>query len=290
MLLLKKSSLFFLTTVLMTSLFGCDSSTSVKKNDSEKTTHSSNEVNIDTASGVDIKQISEALGHFIGRNLNSPGIHFDLEKVIQGIREGSLGKPAPMTDQDYEKAMGQLQQKAVEALAIKNLEAANTFMKENMKTEGIIEIVPGKLQGLVLVEGHGAAVPEHGTPLITYTGKFIDGSVFGSSEAAGGPISVPIDQTLPGFSKGIVGMKEGGKRRLFVHPEMGYGAAGQLPPNSLLIFDIEVIKAESPEKETADAFQSKINNDLSDEADNLSEDSDEDEFDEQEAPDQKVVK
>jgi len=43
-------------------------------------------------------------------------------------------------------------------------------------------------------------------------------------------------------------MKEGEKRRLFVHPEVGYGTSGQLLPNSLLIFDIEVIKAKSMTK------------------------------------------
>ena len=40
-------------------------------------------------------------------------------------------------------------------------------------------------------------------------------------------------------------MKEGEKRRLYVHPELGYGTTGQLPPNELLIFDIEVVKANS---------------------------------------------
>ena len=44
------------------------------------------------------------------------------------------------------------------------------------------------------------------------------------------PITIPLDQTIPGFSKGIVGMKEGEKRRLFVHPDLGYGTTGQLPP------------------------------------------------------------
>lgn len=200
------------------------------------------------AKEYDIKKVSEALGHFIGRNLKAPGISFDTESIITGIREGAAGKPAPMTDEDYEKAMAQLQQKAVDTLANTNLEAAEKFMKDNAKAAGVVEVTPGKLQYLILQQGQGAAVPEHGTPLINYTGKYIDGTVFGSSENAGGPIAVPIDQTIPGFSKGIAGMKEGEKRRLFVHPEEGYGRAGQLPPNSLLIFDIEVVKAVAPEK------------------------------------------
>ena len=44
-------------------------------------------------------------------------------------------------------------------------------------------------------------------------------------------------------------MKEGEKRRIFVHPDLGYGTSGHLAPNSLLIFDVEVVKAESPDKD-----------------------------------------
>src|SRR5262249_32953701 len=96
-------------------------------------------------------------------------------------------------------------------------------------------------------EGTGPAVESHSSPKIHYTGKYQDGTVFGTSEEMGGPITIPLDQTIPGFSKGITGMKEGEKRRLFVHPDLGYGTTGQLPPNELLIFDIEVVKANSDE-------------------------------------------
>lgn len=216
---------------------------------------------------TDISKISEALGHFIGRNLKAPGIKFDLESIVKGMREGAAGKPAPMNDEEYEKAMAQLQEKAFSTLADTNLEAADAFMKENANTTGVTEIVPGKLQYTILQEGSGPEVPEHGTPLINYTGKYIDGTTFGSSESAGGPITVPIDQTIPGFTKGIAGMKEGEKRRLFIHPELGYGRSGQLAPNSLLIFDIEVVKAASPEKDDSNAasFNSDEDRNLDDE-------------------------
>ena len=203
---------------------------------------------------IDIPKLSEALGHFIGRNLKSPGVQFDLEQIITGMREGAAGKPSPMTDQEYETAMAKLQQKVYEYLSENNLAAATKFLNENAHAEGVVEIVPEKLQYLILQEGQGPTVPEHGSPSINYTGKYLDGTVFGSSENSGGPITVPIDQTIQGFSKGIAGMKEGEKRRLFVHPDFGYGKGGQLPPNTLLIFDIEVVKA-TPDKDEANEGQ-----------------------------------
>jgi peptidylprolyl isomerase len=102
------------------------------------------------------------------------------------------------------------------------------------------------LQYQIVKEGTGPEVKEHNSPQIQYTGKYIDGTVFGSSQDTGGPITIPLDQTIPGFSKGLVGMKEGEVRKIFVHPDLGYGKTGHLPPNSLLVFEVELIKADNP--------------------------------------------
>lgn len=200
----------------------------------------------------EILKISEAFGHFIGRNLNTPGVKFDVESIIKGIREGVAGKPAPMSDQEYEAMMSKLQEQSFAALSEANLKAANEFLEKNSKESNIVELVPGQLQYTVLKEGSDAVVEEHFSPQINYTGKYLDGTVFGSSEDAGGPITIPLDQTIPGFSKGLLGMKEGEKRKLFVHPGLAYGTTGQLPPNSLLIFEVEVVKANA-EKTPKDA-------------------------------------
>lgn len=243
------------------------------------------------ASEIDIKKVSEALGHFIGRNINAPGMKFDTDSIIKGIKEGAAGQPSPMTDEEYQMAMAQLQQKALNKLAETNLSAANKFMKDNLSEKGVVELVPGKLQYMILEKGHGPLVQEHGTPLINYTGKYIDGTVFGSSENAGGPVTVPIDQTIPGFSKGIAGMQEGEKRRLFVHPELGYGRSGQLQPDALLIFDIEVVKATSPEKDEVEESDNVTDaDDERDLDDDLDSDADDEETEKkEEAPKKEVV-
>lgn len=194
---------------------------------------------------IDMKKLSEAFGNFIGRNLQSPGLSFDLESIIKGIREGSAGQASPLTEKEYEEMMAAVQEKAFKEMSTANLKSANDFMEKNKKENTVKEIVPGKLQYSTIKEGNGAIVEPHSSPKIHYTGKYQDGTVFGTSEEMGGPITIPLDQTIPGFSKGITGMKEGEKRRLYVHPDLGYGTTGQLPPNELLIFDIEVVKAHS---------------------------------------------
>lgn len=201
---------------------------------------------------IDMKKLSEAFGHFIGRNLQSPGLKFDLDGIIKGIREGAAGQPAPLSEKEYEEMMAAVQERAFKEMSTTNLKAANEFMSKNGKTEGVIEVVPGKLQYVIVKEGSGAAVEAHSSPQIHYTGKYLDGTVFGTSEEMGGPITIPLDQTIPGFTKGIIGMKEGEKRRLFVHPDLGYGTTGQLPPNELLVFEIDVVKSNTDDERSKD--------------------------------------
>jgi peptidylprolyl isomerase len=221
-----------------------------KKDQHTQTFADKNDYQADKQDPIDMKKLSEAFGHFIGRNLQSPGLRFDLESMIKGIREGAAGEPAPLSDKEYEEMMAAVQERAFKEMSTSNLKAANEFMSKNSKTQGVIEIVPGKLQYIVIKEGTGQTVDSHSSPKIHYTGKYQDGTVFGTSEEMGGPITIPLDQTIPGFSKGIMGMKEGEKRRLFVHPDLGYGTTGQLPPNELLIFEIDVVKANTDDEKT----------------------------------------
>ena len=83
---------------------------------------------------------------------------------------------------------------------------------------------------------------------VHYTGKFIDGRVFDSSVTRGEPFQFILGagKVIEGWDKGIVGMRVGGKRKLSVPPELGYGKNdyGPIPGNSTLIFDVELLKVE----------------------------------------------
>ena len=152
-----------------------------------------------------------------------------------------------MNEAECVQAISIVQEEAFQKLATNNLNAANKFLTENSQKEGVVELEKSKLQYRVVKEGSGAAVEAHHTPMIHYTGKFLDGKVFGSSQE---DECVALDEVIQGFSKGMIGMKEGEKRTIFIHPDLGYGSTGYLPPNSLLVFDIEIVKANaSPEQE-----------------------------------------
>jgi len=99
-----------------------------------------------------------------------------------------------------------------------------------------------------LAEGTGSAVPEGATITAHYTGALCkDGTIFQSSHDFGKPVTFGLHQVIAGWTKGVPGMKVGGKRRLIIPAELAYGsvrAAANIPPNSDLVFDIELISIE----------------------------------------------
>ena len=115
------------------------------------------------------------------------------------------------------------------------------------------------------IEGDGVEILNHSKIKVHYIGTLEDGTKFDSSYDRGEPFSFQIGlrQVIEGWETGIIGMKVGGKRTLIIPPELGYGerGAGELiPPNSTLIFDIEIIDVQPPAYNiiTADEIQNLL--------------------------------
>lgn len=219
-----------------------------------------------------IEKLSLTHGYLIAKSLNNPVLKLNMDAVIQGMKDEKNGVPSPLSEQDYEEALAQIQEYAFQDMAEKNLKQADAFIKENATKKGVISLEPGKLEYMVLKQGTGAPVTDDTIPSVKYKGSYLDGTVFGSSDNGSGPVSIPLDQTIPGFRKGVMGMKVGEKRRIFIHPDLGYGVYGQLLPNSLLIFDIEVMDVKPKPK---DADVNKLTSDAESDED-IADEEDED--------------
>ncbi|MCH1429606.1 MAG: hypothetical protein GWP59_03695 [Chlamydiales bacterium] len=199
----------------------------------------------------DTARISATFGYRIATNLMAdPGFNFDLDSFIMGMRQAIDGKQAPMSDDEFMEAISKIQEKALKELSDTNLSEANTFMDENKKNQSVVEITPGKLQYEVLEEGRGTEVTKNSKPAIHFTGKYLDGMVFASSIDNETPIVLPNGEDFS-FRSGINGAKEGERRRVYIHPELGFGTKGFHPPNSLLVFDVTVVKANSENSESS---------------------------------------
>ncbi len=117
---------------------------------------------------------------------------------------------------------------------------------EGTKLQGFepVDSVP-ELQIIDVVEGTGDLVPENATITAHYTGALCkDGTIFQSSHDFGKPVTFGLNQVISGWTKGVPGMKVGGTRRLVIPSALAYGsarAASNIPPNSDLVFDIELV-------------------------------------------------
>ena len=191
----------------------------------------------------EIAKVSEAFGHLIGKNMDSIGIKLDLQAVVKGLKDAASGKNSPMTEMECIQAITAAQEIAFTDKSTSNLTQAEEFLKKNSATNGVISCSDGKVQYKVEKEGAGEALSDNDSPLIQYVGKFLDGSVFGSSKEAE---PLPLNEIIPGLKAGLLGMKEGEKRTIFIHPDLAYGTKGSLPPNSLLTFEIELLKTKAP--------------------------------------------
>ncbi len=205
----------------------------------------------------DMKKISETMGHYVVDNLKTQNLSLDMESFIKGIQQAKEGQEPPLSKQEFLDLLAEYQKKAFDIKSTENLKLAEDFLEDNQDAQDIVVIEKGKLQYKILEQGNGKTVEDNSTPLIHYEGKFMDGQVFDSTEKRGKPIELSLKSTIPGFRKGMAGMKEGEKRRLFIHPDLGYGDRGRLPPNSLLIFDIKVVEVNKAEPEPAKPEEDK---------------------------------
>jgi peptidylprolyl isomerase len=198
----------------------------------------------EAAQEVDVKKLSVAIGHLISKTINDIGIAFDIDLVIQGLKDASNGIASPLTEADCVSAITQEQKKAFDALAAKNLKEAEQFLAVESKKKDIKSIENGKVIYKVIQEGKGDIVHADSKVSIRYKGSLLNGEVFGESQQ---DETLDMNHLVSGLKQAMVGMKEGEKRLIHIHPEKGYGTEGMLPPNSLLSFEIQVTKAKIDE-------------------------------------------
>ena len=108
---------------------------------------------------------------------------------------------------------------------------------------------PSGLQYREDAVGNGREAKAGDTVSVHYTGTLQDGSKFDSSRDRGQPLQFPLGagHVIKGWDEGVAGMKVGGRRKLVIPAELGYGQAGAppvIPPNATLVFDVELLEVQ----------------------------------------------
>ena len=123
--------------------------------------------------------------------------------------------------------------------------AGSAFLEKNSSRSKVVTTTSG-LQYIVLKRGSGIKPSLSSTVVTHYQGEFVDGTVFDSSRQRGAPATFPVTGVIEGWTEALQLMNEGSHWRLFIPPELAYGdrgaGGGRIPPNSVLIFDIELLE------------------------------------------------
>jgi len=205
-----------------------------------------------TELNTDEQKLGYIIGMDIGKSLREQGTAVDLDALIDAISATYKGEDLAMTAeeaaairQEYVEKRQAAQQADTAAAGASNLAEGQKFLAENKGKEGV-QTTDSGLQYKVLTMGDGAKPVATDTVKVHYSGKLLDGTEFDSSYARNEPISFALNRVIPGWTEGVQLMPIGSKFVFYIAPELAYGegGGGPIPPNSTLVFEVELLDIE----------------------------------------------
>jgi FKBP-type peptidyl-prolyl cis-trans isomerase FkpA len=198
----------------------------------------------------DRAKASYSLGYRFAENVHRQfDDEIENEAFMSGVRDSLAGGDPQVDDAEAERvlmAMMEARQATMAGDALRNLEEGLSFLEQNAQRAEVTALESG-LQYEVLEAAEGPRPDADDVVTTHYEGRLIDGTVFDSSYERGEPASFPLNRVIPGWTEALQLMSPGAKYRLFVPPHLAYGdrPAGSIPPNSTLIFDVELLEIEA---------------------------------------------
>lgn len=205
---------------------------------------------------LDEKAASYAVGALMGGQMkdlvdaHKEVITYDNARILDGLKDALEGKVDVRKDENVQKTLEAIEAKLVsvskakaEAIAKSAQEGGDKYRADFAKNKDVKTTKSGLLYKIENA-GKGEAIKATDTVKVHYTGKLPNGKVFDSSVERGQPVEFQLNQVIPGWTEGLQLVKKGGKIQLVIPPALGYGKQGagaSIPPNSTLIFDVEVL-------------------------------------------------
>jgi FKBP-type peptidyl-prolyl cis-trans isomerase len=196
-----------------------------------------------------VDSASYAIGILVGANNKHQvdavpgGKELNLEIMSAAFRHASVGEEKMMTEEDANEIIRIFIESAGEKEAQTNLEEGNAFLEKNKGRSGV-QVTPSGLQYEVITEGTGEKPGSEDQVQVHYHGTLIDGTVFDSSVERGEPVIFPVNGVIQGWTEALQLMTAGSKWKIYLPSDLGYGpqgAGGEIGPNSVLVFEVELL-------------------------------------------------
>lgn len=199
---------------------------------------------------TELDKVSYIIGTQIARNFKSQDIEINLEPLMWGLKDILGGKQLALSQDEIQQVFASFQQRMRAKQAAKmakeaadNLAKGKAFLEQNKAKEGV-KALPSGLQYKVITEGTGATPTAEDKVKTHYRGTLIDGTEFDSSYKRNQPAEFAVKGVIKGWTEALQLMKEGAKWELYISADLAYGERGRpgIPPNSTLIFEIELLE------------------------------------------------
>jgi FKBP-type peptidyl-prolyl cis-trans isomerase len=211
-------------------------------------------------------KLSYALGMNIGTNLQKQQIPLDSSLLARGIKDSMTGAKTLLTADEMKTVLTEAQNEMKQEMEAKmkseadtNKKAGEDFLAANKAKQGVMTL-PSGLEYKVITQGSGAKPTTSDTVVCNYRGTLLNGTEFDSSYKRGQPATFPVSGVIKGWTEALQLMPVGSKWQLFVPADLAYGErspAPQIPPNSTLIFEVELISIQAKNADKAPGGDTK---------------------------------
>ena len=197
--------------------------------------------------------VSYSVGVDIGKSFRLQEMEINPNVMARGLSDAFSNKETAITDEEIQSTLinfrQEFQQKQRELAQRKAQEAAvaeEAYLAESASKEGVVSL-PSGLQYKVITPGDGPSPLTTDKVKVHYKGSLADGTIFDSSYDRGQPTSFTVSGVIKGWTEALLLMQVGSKWELTIPSKLGYGArgsGGKIPPNSTLLFEVELLGIE----------------------------------------------
>jgi peptidylprolyl isomerase/FKBP-type peptidyl-prolyl cis-trans isomerase FklB len=212
----------------------------------------------------------DKLGYSMGLDVGTyfKGMKDDInyDSLLLGITDSYKGNTPLLTPEEvatvqkeFAAKMQEKQAAQIKEMQEKNKKSGDDYLAKNKEKKGVVATASG-LQYEVVKKGNGEKVKDGDQVKVHYTGTFVDGKVFDDSRKRGEPAVFGVDQVIPGWSEAMKLMDVGAHYNLVIPANLAYGEQGAPPviePNSVLLFDVELLSIEKADAKKVEMKEEK---------------------------------
>lgn len=189
-----------------------------------------------------------SLGFLLGDNLKRQLVldnEDDYKALSQGMRDSLLNKKAQTDVEKYKPQIIEKYERDAQTISAKYAAEQQEYLANFKKEKGVKELDNGTLIKLSR-PGKGKTPKADGTVKVHYTGTLINGDKFDSSRDRGEAFQTKLTDVIPCWTKAMQQMKPGARAKVVCPAETAYGSrpVGQIPANSVLVFDVEMLESD----------------------------------------------